>query len=65
MASNAEVVRDLVRAKVAFQLRTIETILTAAPPSCRWCREPVRPNTPCDCDRAQTELARIRAGTER
>lgn len=27
--SNAEVVRDLVRAKVAFQLRTVATILGA------------------------------------
>jgi hypothetical protein len=36
-----------------------------APPTCRWCRDQVVQNVPCKCDRAQRELAKIRAGTER
>lgn len=28
---------------------------------CRWCREPAIRNVPCTCDRAQQEVARIRA----
>lgn len=34
-------------------------------PICRWCRDPVIRAVPCSCDRAQTELARIRAGSDR
>ncbi len=30
-------------------------------PRCRWCRELVTRGLPCSCDRAQQELARIRA----
>jgi hypothetical protein len=34
-------------------------------PCCRWCRAPVIHRLPCTCERAQRELASIRAGTER
>lgn len=56
-----ELLRDLARAKVTFQLRAIETVLTAGAPHCRWCRELVIRGLPCTCDRAQEEARRIRA----
>lgn len=66
MASNAEVIRDLTRAKATFQLRAIETVLTAGhAPHCRWCKELVIRGLPCTCERAQQEAATIRAGTFR
>lgn len=67
MACNAEVIRDLTRAKATFQLRAIEAVLTHGepPPHCRWCRELVHRGLPCTCERAQREAASIRAGTER
>lgn len=63
MASNAEVIRDLTRAKVTFQLRAIEAVLTHGepPPHCRWCRELVARGLPCTCERAQEEARRIMA----
>lgn len=66
-ASNAEVLADLARAKATFQLRAIKTVITGghAAPHCRWCKGLVCPGLPCTCDRAQKELAAIRAGTER
>ncbi len=66
MASNAEVIRDLTRAKATFQLRTVAMILTDGhAPHCRWCKELVVRGLPCTCDRATKELAAIRAGSDR
>ena len=61
MATDAEAIRDLTRAKVAFQLRTIEAIVTAGGQACRWCGQPSIRWTPCSCERAQEEARRIRA----
>jgi hypothetical protein len=62
VASNAEVIRELTRAKVTFQLRAIETVLTDGhAPHCRWCRDLVIRGLPCTCERAQEEARRIRA----
>jgi hypothetical protein len=63
--SNADVIRDLTRAKAAFQLRAIEAVLTEQPPHCRWCKALVIRGLPCTCERAQREAAKIRAETER
>ena len=45
--------------------RLMEQGLANVPTVCRWCRAPHIRNTPCSCDRAQQEAARIRADTPR